>query len=125
MVIVAVLITVVGLSQLCATERWQTYYRWLAHQGPLGVRLNGLVSLAIGGPIVLVHNVWSGPAVLLTLFGWMLVLESALCLLFPGAGLAGLIEIEEATRARILQFTGLILVVVGGVLVLTATRAAG
>jgi len=122
---VATALAAIGLSQIYATERWQGYYRWLAHQGPLGVRLNGLVSLAIGGPIVLVHNIWTGPATLLTLFGWLLVLESALCLLFPSAGLAGLIEIEEATRGRILQFIGLILVVIGGVLALSAVRATG
>ncbi len=44
-----------------ATERWQSYYRMLSSLGQTGVRLNGLVSLVIGGPIVILHNVWSGP----------------------------------------------------------------
>jgi hypothetical protein len=123
--VVAVLIATVGLTQVYATERWQAYYHWLSRQGLLGVRLNGLVSLAIGGPIIILHNIWTGPGVLLTLFGWMLVIESALCLIFPGAGLAGLIEIEDAVRARILRFTGFVLIVIGGVLLLAAVRPTG
>lgn len=84
-----------GLSQVYATERWQSYYRRLGALGSFGVRLNGLMSLAIGGPIVILHNVWAGPPLLLTLFGWLLMLESALCLFVPGVGLTSLSDVED------------------------------
>ena len=116
----ALVMGVLGLSQLYATERWQAYYRWLAAQGTLGVRLNGLVSLTLGTPIVLFHNVWSGPPLLLTAVGWLLLLESVLCLAFPGAGLAGLVEIEDSARGRVIRGTGVALLVIGGVLAVHA-----
>ena len=117
-------LVLLGLSQIYATERWQTYYRWLSHMGTTGVRINGLVSLAVGGPIVILHNVWSGPPLLLTLLGWLLLSESMLCLFVPGAGLAGLAEVDDVVRERIIRGTGAALIVVGGVLLahlMTAT----
>ena len=85
--------------------------------GTNGVRFNGLVSLAIGSPIVVLHNVWSGPPLLLTVLGWLLLSESVLCLFVPGAGLAGLADVDDVTRGRIIRGTGAALIVVGGVLV--------
>ena len=107
---------VLSLSQIYATERWQTYYRWLSDMGTAGVRLNGLISLAIGSPIVILHNVWSGPPLLLTLLGWLLLSESAFCLFVPGAGLAVLADVDDVTRGRIIRGTGAALILVGGVL---------
>ena len=121
----AVAMSVLGLSQLYATERWQAYYRWLSAQGTLGVRLNGLVSLTLGAPIVLFHNVWAGPPLLLTAFGWLLLLESVLCLAFPTAGLAGLLEIGDSARGRVIRGTGVALLVIGGVLAIHAFGAGG
>lgn len=114
-----------GLSQMYATQRWQSYYRMLGALGQSGVRLNGLVSLVIGGPIVILHNVWSGPPMLLTLFGWLLVLESALCLFLPGAGMAGLSEVDDDTRGGLIKGMGVALVIIGGVLGVHVLRSAG
>jgi uncharacterized protein YjeT (DUF2065 family) len=114
-----------GMSQLYATQHWQSYYRKLGAMGENGVRLNGLVSLFIGGPIVIFHNVWSGPPLLLTLLGWFLLLESAMCLILPRAGVAGLMDVDDKTRGGIIKGTGVALVVVGGVLCVHALTAAG
>ncbi len=109
-------LVLVGLSQIYITDQWQRYYHWLSDLGAPGVRLNGLISLAIGSPIVIYHNVWSGPPILLTLMGWLFLSESALCLFAPGAGLAGLAEVEESVRSRIIRGTGAAFIVIGGVL---------
>ncbi|NKB44156.1 MAG: hypothetical protein GKS03_07720 [Alphaproteobacteria bacterium] len=114
-----------GVSQMYATPHWQSYYRMLGALGPTGVRLNGLVSLAIGSPIVILHNVWSGPPMLLTLIGWLLLLESTLCLFLPSAGLAGLSEVDEDARGGVIKGMGVVLVVVGGVLGIHVLRSAG
>lgn len=121
----APVLIVIGISQIYSTARWQNYYRWLSSMGVAGVRFNGLISLAIGSPIVVMHNVWSGPPILLTLFGWMLLTESALCLFMPGTGLAGLTEVEDGLRHQIIVGTGVALVVVGGVLGAHTMTAAG
>lgn len=116
LIIAAPALIVLGITQLSATHIWQSYYGFLSAQGVNGVRLNGLVSLAIGGLIVSFHNVWSGPPVLLTLIGWLLLAESALCLIVPNAGLTGLSEMEHETRGRVVKGTGVALIIAGGVL---------
>ncbi len=123
--IASILLAVAGLSQLYAPHLWQAYYVWLASQGTAGVRLNGLISLSVGGVIVFFHNVWSGPPLLLTVIGWLLLLESALCLFAPGAGLASLSEVEGGSRVSILKGTGVVLIVISGVLGVHAITTAG
>jgi uncharacterized protein YjeT (DUF2065 family) len=121
----APVLVLIGLTQLYVTERWQGYYRWLTAMGAAGVRFNGLVSLALGSPIVVLHNVWSGPPLLLTIFGWLLLSESALCLFVPGTGLAGLAEVEDGTRGKVIKVTGAAFVIVGGVLTTHLLAASG
>ncbi len=121
----SLLLAVAGLSQLYAPHLWQAYYAWLASRGVAGVRLNGLISLGLGGIIVSFHNIWSGPPLLLTLLGWLLLLESAMCLFAPRAGLASLSEVEGSSRASILKGTGVVLIVVSGVLGVHAVTSVG
>lgn len=124
LLIASPILIALGLSQLYATQYWQSYYDFLSNLGRAGVRLNGMVSLAVGGAIVAFHNVWAGPPLLLTLIGWLLLVESILCLAVPSAGLTGLSEMDVGTRARIVKGTGVALIIVGGVLgahLLTAT----
>jgi uncharacterized protein YjeT (DUF2065 family) len=123
--VAAPVLILIGISHIYKTEGWQNYYRWLSSMGIAGVRFNGLVSLVIGSPIVILHNVWSGPPLLLTLFGWLLLSESAMCLVAPGAGLAGLADVEDNARRRIIIGSGAALVVVGGVLGTHLLTAAG
>jgi uncharacterized protein YjeT (DUF2065 family) len=126
MVLIAAPILVgLGVSQMYFTHKWQSYCRMLGSLGQTGVRLNGLVSLVIGGPIVILHNIWSGPPLLLTLLGWLLLLESALCLVLPRAGLAGLSEVDDDTRGGVIRGMGVALVVIGGVLCVHVLRSVG
>lgn len=116
LLIAAPAILVVGLTQLCAVQWWQSYYDHLGAAGRRGVRLNGMISLAIGAPIVIFHNIWSGPPLLLTALGWLLLTESALCFLTPDSGLSGLAEMDREVRGRIIKGTGVVMIIVGGVL---------
>lgn len=109
-------IIALGLTQLYAPHWWQSYYDLLGVMGRRGVRLNGMISLAVGGLIVAFHNVWSGPPLLLTIIGWLLLVESVLCLAIPDAGLSRLAEMENGLRGRIIKSTGVVFIVVGGVL---------
>src|SRR5260370_42003913 len=53
-----------------------------------------MLGLLAGLAIVLAHNVWSGGAlpVLVTLFGWILLIRSAVLLFLPPETVAGLID---------------------------------
>jgi hypothetical protein len=48
------------------------------------------LSLVPGAAFVAAHPVWSGPAVVLTVFGWALVVKATLCLVAPDIALRGM-----------------------------------
>lgn len=51
-----------------------------------GLRLiSALLALSVGVIIVSVHNIWTGWAVLITLFGWIGILKGVTRMLFPDA----------------------------------------
>lgn len=74
-VFAAVTLLVIGLSHLFRPRAWVTYYQVLAAQGTAGAFLEGFLCLTFGGIIVGFHNVWHGPALVLTLLGWAQVLK--------------------------------------------------
>ena len=65
----------IGLSHIGQPKAWVAFYQALASQGAPGVFLEGFLLLNFGGIIVAFHNVWHGPALLLTLIGWAQVLK--------------------------------------------------
>jgi hypothetical protein len=71
----AVTLLVIGLSHLLQPKVWVGYYQALAAQGSAGAFVEGFLCLSFGGIIVGFHNVWHGPALLLTLLGWAQVLK--------------------------------------------------
>ena len=74
---------VIGLSHLIRPLAWVGFFQALAARGTTGAFLEGLLTLSFGSLIVAFHNVWQGPAVVLTLIGWAQVLKGAGRLVFP------------------------------------------
>ena len=114
--IAAVLLFVVGLSQIYASHIWVAYYQRVTEVGERGVRLHGVLGLAIGLLILRLHWVWSDPGAVLTLLGLFFAAEGILCVVAPKLGVQSLQVIDESTKARTLVFTGVLAVVVAGVL---------
>jgi hypothetical protein len=112
----AVALGLVGLSQIYLPHRWIALHARMAARGPAGVRGYGLVVLTVGGTVAVLHNVWSGAAMLLTLTAWLLILEGALCVLAPAVGVAGFAAAESEVRRRAVMASGIYGVVVSGVL---------
>jgi hypothetical protein len=83
----AISFLVIGLSHLVQPNAWVAFYQALAARGIPGVFLEGFLSLSFGGLIVGFHNVWRGPAVVLTLIGWGQVLKCAGRFVAPQVGL--------------------------------------
>jgi hypothetical protein len=73
----AVSFLVIGLSHLAQPRAWVAFYQALAARGTPGAFLEGFLCLSFGAIIVGFHNVWHGPAVVLTLIGWAQVLKGA------------------------------------------------
>lgn len=79
-------LVVVALSHIFRAAAWSAYFDMLRRQGPAGVMINGMMALNFGALIVAFHNIWSGPAIAVTLLGWAQVLKGALHLIIPGIG---------------------------------------
>lgn len=74
-VFAAISFLVIGLSHLFQPKSWVAFYQALAARGTPGVFLEGFLLLNFGAFIVAFHNVWSGPATVLTVIGWAQVLK--------------------------------------------------
>lgn len=106
---------VVGLSHLLQPKAWAEVFAALQRLGRPGAFANGGLSLVPGAAIVATHRVWSGPAVVLTLLGCLLVLKGAVCFLAPGVALRGMGR-AGAGRGREFVAGGVMLLAVAGVL---------
>lgn len=106
----------VGLSQIYLPGAWAAYHPRLVARGETGIRIYGMIVLSAGAAIAGLHNVWSGPAIVLTVTGWLLILEGGLCALAPALGVAGFAAADAVVRSRAIMATGIYSVVVSGVL---------
>ena len=82
-VFAAVTLLVIGLSHLFQPKTWVAYFQALAAQGPSGAFIEGFLCLTFGGIIVGFHNVWQGPALVLTLVGWAQILKGLVRFVAP------------------------------------------
>lgn len=78
---------VIGISHLAQPKAWVAFFQALAARGTTGVFLEGFLVLSFGTFIVAFHNVWHGPAIVLTLVGWAQVLKGAVRFIAPQVGL--------------------------------------
>ena len=112
-----VLITavVISLSHILQARTWAELYAAMARQGRLGAFANGALSLAPGAAIVAGHgHVWSWPAAVLTLFGWALVIKSAVAFLAPELALRSMTQ-AGARSGRGFVVGGFVLLAISGV----------
>ena len=111
----AVSFSVIGLSHLIQPRGWIAFYQALATRGIPGVFAEGFLSLTFGGLIVGFHNVWHGPAMVLTLIGWGQVLKGAGRFLAPEAGLR-MMQRMSPERAWLFQAGGALALVLSAFL---------
>jgi hypothetical protein len=114
-VFAAISFLVIGLSHLGQPKSWVAFYQALAARGTPGVFLEGFLLLNFGAVIVAFHNVWRGPALLLTLIGWSQVLKGLGRFVAPQIGLR---VMQRATpeRAWHFQVGGAVALLVSGFL---------
>ncbi|HWM91236.1 MAG TPA: hypothetical protein VN493_10750 [Thermoanaerobaculia bacterium] len=96
----AVNLLIMGLSHVFMPRAWVEFFILLRGKGQAGAFVNGFLSLWFGSIIVAFHNVWSGPATVLTVLGWLQVLKALLIFAVPGYGLKGLslVSLEKTGR---------------------------
>lgn len=106
---------VTGLSHLLQPRAWAEAFAALSRLGRPGAFINGGVNLVPGAAYIATHPVWSGPAVVLTVLGWLLVLKGAVCFLAPDLALRSMAR-GGAGHGRGFAAGGLVLLGVAGVL---------
>ena len=108
-VFAAIFFLVIGLPHLAQPKSWVAFFQALAALGTTGVFLEGFLLLNFCAIIVSFHNVWHGPALVLTLIGWAQVLKGMGRFLVPQVGLR---VMRRATLERAWHFQ------IGGVVAL-------
>jgi uncharacterized protein YjeT (DUF2065 family) len=106
---------VIGLSHLSQPKSWVAFYQDLAARGNTGVFLEGFLLLNFGAFIVAFHNVWEGPAIVLTLIGWAQILKAVGRFVFPHVGLR-LMQRVSPERAWHFRIGGVGALVISGYL---------
>jgi uncharacterized protein YjeT (DUF2065 family) len=109
----AVSLLVIGLSHLVQPKAWVAYFQALVAQGTTGAFTEGFLCLSFGGIIVGFHNVWQGPALLLTLLGWSQVLKGLTRLVAPQLALRVMARIS-LERAWLFQAGGVLALFLSG-----------
>ena len=115
---------IIGLSHLMQPKSWVAFYQALAARGIPGVFLEGFLLLNFGAIIIAFHNVWQGPATVLTVVGWSQVLKGASRFLLPHVGLRVLQRITDE-RAWYFRAGGVFAVLLSGFLWWVRFRAQG
>ena len=78
----------VGLSHMVRPGMWVKFFHDLEVQGTTGLVLKIFAfELWPAAAIVALHPVWTGPGVVLTLYGWALAIKCAIGLLLPQVGM--------------------------------------
>ncbi len=79
-----------GLSHLLQPQLWVEFFAHLIERGRFGLVANQFLNAAPAAILVSLHQVWSGPAIVLTLYGWLLLVKSCIGLLLPDIGMRSL-----------------------------------
>jgi hypothetical protein len=121
-VFVVINFAIIGLSHIVQPRGWVDFFVFLRERGHAGVFFNGMLSLMVGSIIVSLHNVWSGPAMLVTLLGWGQVVKGLVSLTVPSFGLNKMMRVS-VERAWEFQVAGAIFLAFCAVIVYGWLRA--
>ena len=103
----AICFLVIGVSHLVQARGWVAFYQALAARGTPGVFLEGFLCLNVGAFIAAFHNVWSWPAIGLTLIGWAQVVKGMVRFIAPAMALRTMQRITPE-RAWTFQVGGVV-----------------
>lgn len=100
-----------GLSHIVQPGMWTDYFAGLAARGRAGVVTKILqVELWPALMIVGLHQVWSGPGIVVTVMGWLLLAKVAAGLLAPDLALRSMRMAERGPRSFVPAGVGLLVI---------------
>lgn len=101
-----------GLSHLAAPRAWARFFVEMRDERAAPGLLNAYLHAPLGLLIAAFHPVWSGPALLVTLLGWGLVLKGTLYFVWPQLALKSMAHVSEA-RVGEFRVAGALSLVIG------------
>lgn len=121
--LVAILLLVTSLSHITAPAAWARLFERIRASGELAGLINAAMHLPLGALIVAFHNLWSWPAMIVTVFGWALVIKGTLHLLFPALAQRSLaLAGEGETAIRRYRAAGAVMLLLGSAVAWIAFR---
>jgi UPF0716 family protein affecting phage T7 exclusion len=104
--------TLMGLSHVLQPRMWQDYLQALHKQGVAGVLTKTMIWEFWPALIVVAaHQVWRGPGLILTVFGWLLLIKCIVSLVAPQISLRSMAMSRRGAKAFVSG--GLLLIGVG------------
>jgi hypothetical protein len=102
-----------GLSHIVRPQLWVDFFARIHAQGTAGL-VGKVLAIELWPALLLVsmHQVWSGPGIVLTLYGWAQFAKVWLALLIPQVGMRSL-EMAETKGRRGFVAGGVLLTLVG------------
>ena len=99
---------VMGLSHIVRPQMWADYFAALHAEGTRGV-ITRTFTLELWAALLIVslHQVWQGPAIVVTIYGWLLLAKVTVSMLVPELGLRSLAMASQGSRAFV--FAGCVL----------------
>jgi hypothetical protein len=82
----------VGWTQFYKSNSWIALYAEIMVMGSRVVRIYGFVCTLLGFTVIYFHNVWSGPPILLTIIGWLVLSEGLFCFFLPDVSIKSFSE---------------------------------
>ena len=108
----AILLTMIGLSQLFGHRAWTEWITKICAQGQAGILRVRIPTLLAGVLIAICHNVWTGIPALLTIFAWLLILKGVVTIVFPKMALRNMARVRPE-HSRLLWVPGVLMLAIG------------
>ena len=103
----------VGLGFFLSRTFYRRVYRDL-DKSPFTLLVFGMIATAAGIAHVQVHNMWgTGPEILISLFGWSLLIKGLLTLVCPRFAIQ---SADVALKAKLFPLSGLLALILGAYL---------
>ena len=91
---------IIGLSHILQPALWADYFANLRARGRAGL-VSKIMQVELWPALLIVclHQVWAGPAIVVTIYGWLLLMKVTVGLLLPNLGMASMGIPERAPRS--------------------------
>ncbi|MFK7773202.1 MAG: hypothetical protein AB8F94_13725 [Saprospiraceae bacterium] len=102
----AINLAAIGVSHFFQPKSWVSFFQFLHAKKEVGNLFNAMLSLGMGSIIFSFHFIWSGPMILVTIYGLTLTLKGFIYFIFPTVGInsIGKVNMEKAHKFKIVGF---------------------